>query len=179
MPLIYRLMLHGEGVGQWPDLQSMEEGVRAHLAAHRRRLGGLRLVGFLTSYERGASPAFTIAGPDIPPYIDAAATVLTSPTEADDAADAVAALPAEQRDAILELLRPTQRRHVQALLGYEEVTAGTLMSQEFIGLYDDETAAQALARLRLSRLPLENASVVFVVDQHRGRKWNRHGAASS
>ena len=68
---------------------------------------------------------------------------------------------------------------MQAQLGYEAVTAGTLMSQEFIGLYDDETAAQALARLRVSHLPLENASLVFVVDEHRGLSGIAHGARAA
>lgn len=168
MSLIYKLMHRGEEVGGWPNLQSTEEGVRAYLAVHGNELERLRLVGFLSSYERGATPAFAIVGADIPTYIDAAAAVLMTRTEADDATEAVAALPSEQREAILDLLRPAQRRHVQALLGYEEVSAGTLMSEEFICLYDDETADQAIARLRSSHLPSENASVVFVVDQHQG-----------
>src|ERR1700693_2234851 len=120
MAVIYKLMDHAERIGEWDDLRTAATGVQAYLTEHRGTLDALQLIGFLTTYERGAAPAFAVSGPDIPAYLKAACTVLASDTEADDTARAVARLPSPQRQAFLDLLRPAERRRVQALLEHAQ-----------------------------------------------------------
>jgi Mg/Co/Ni transporter MgtE len=166
MAVTYKLMHLGTRVGEWPTLEETADGVRAHLAQHGDEIESLRLVGFLSSYESGSQPAFTIAGPDIASYLTAATTALTPRTEADDAAKAVARLPEEQRRAILDLLQPSRRRRIQALLEHAHPTAGQLMSQRFFCLYSNQTVQDAKDRVRTALLPDEVAAKVFVVDRN-------------
>jgi predicted transcriptional regulator len=83
----------------------------------------------------------------------------------DDAADLVAELPEERRDGILDLLVPAQRRKVRALLGFDPAEAGGLMSPDFVSVYRQATAGEALERVRRSRLPDEILTTVWVMDQ--------------
>ena len=166
MAVTYKLMHGGQLIGEWPTLDETADGVRTHVGQHADDLEALRLVGFVTSHESGASPAFTIAGPDIVAYLTAATTVLAPPTEADDAARAVARLPDEQRHAILDLLQPSRRRRIEALLDHSGANAGRLMSQRFLCLYDSQTALEANDRIRTGALPEEAIAKVFVVDRN-------------
>ncbi|HEX4730378.1 MAG TPA: CBS domain-containing protein [Solirubrobacterales bacterium] len=86
----------------------------------------------------------------------------------DDAADLVADLPEERREAVTERLTPSQRRKVRALLGYDPAEAGGLMSPDFVSVYRHATVAEALDRVRRSALPDEDLATVWVMDaKHR------------
>lgn len=67
-------------------------------------------------------------------------------------ADVVSELPEERREAVLALLPGTQRRRVRALLGYDPATVGGLMSPELVCLFSQATAAEAIDRVRGSRV---------------------------
>jgi len=75
----------------------------------------------------------------------------------DDAADLIVEIEQERRGRILALLPPAQRRQIEALLGYNPSTAGGLMSPDFIGLPENETAAAAIERVRSSEIRAGNA----------------------
>jgi CBS domain-containing protein len=94
------------------------------------------------------------------------ADVLTR-MESDDAADVVAELPDDRRDEVLELLPPPQRRKVRALLGHDPATAGGLMSPEFVCVYTQASAGEALARVRTSRFSPEALGWVYVMNTHK------------
>jgi CBS domain-containing protein len=99
---------------------------------------------------------------------DAEVAALLSRMAPDDAADLVAELPEERREAVTELLTPAQRRKVRALLGYDPAEAGGLMSPDFVSVYRHATVAEALDRVRRSGLPDENLATVYVMDaKHR------------
>jgi CBS domain-containing protein len=86
----------------------------------------------------------------------------------DDAADLVAELAEERREAVIDLLGPGPRRKVRALLGFDPAEAGGLMSPDFVSVYRQATVADALERVRRSRLPDEILSTVWVMDaRHR------------
>ena len=87
--------------------------------------------------------------------------------EADDAVDLLAELDEERVDRIVELLPTVQRRRVRTLLGHDPATAGGLMSPEFVCVYGQATAAEALERLRLSKAAAEMLEVVFVMNTQR------------
>jgi CBS domain-containing protein len=84
--------------------------------------------------------------------------------ESDDAADFVGELPEERREHVVELLPPVQRRRVRALLGYDPATAGGLMSPEFVCVYSQATQAEALERVRTSRVSAEALAWIYVMN---------------
>jgi CBS domain-containing protein len=87
--------------------------------------------------------------------------------ESDDAADAVNELPAERREAVVELLPGVQRRRIRALLGYEPATAGGLMSPEFVCVYSQATRAEVLDRVATSRCPAETLAWIYVMNANK------------
>jgi CBS domain-containing protein len=99
---------------------------------------------------------------------DAEVAALVSRMAPDDAADLVAELEEDRREAVVEGLPPNQRRKVRALLGYDPAEAGGLMSPDFVSIYRQATVAEALDRIRRSSLADELLASIFVMDaKHR------------
>jgi Mg/Co/Ni transporter MgtE len=80
----------------------------------------------------------------------------------DDAADLLAELPGDQAETLLELMEPDEADPVRRLLGYDEDTAGGLMTSEPVVLPPDATVAEALALVRNPDLSPALASTVYV-----------------
>lgn len=96
---------------------------------------------------------------------DAEIAKILSEVGADDAADLVTALPEDVAERVLEQLERTGHEEVEGLLGYEEDTAGRIMSPEVFALHEDLTIAEAIEALRQSRSEdLEMAFYLYVVD---------------
>jgi CBS domain-containing protein len=87
--------------------------------------------------------------------------------ESDDAADLLAELPEERREDVLRLLPEVERRRLRALAGYDPATAGGLMSPDFVCVYRQATAAEALERVRAARLPADPLAWIFVMNTHK------------
>jgi CBS domain-containing protein len=87
--------------------------------------------------------------------------------EADDAADLVAEIPDERRDAVVALLPRSQQRKVRALLGYDPATAGGLMSPEFVCVYSQATRTDVLERVAASNASPEALAWAFVMNTHK------------
>jgi CBS domain-containing protein len=84
---------------------------------------------------------------------------------ADDAADALLDLPQERRMGVLRQLPDTQRKKISALLGYQESTAGGLMSLDHLLLPGATTAGDALTAVRAAtQMQPEAIVVVFCHD---------------
>jgi len=98
---------------------------------------------------------------------DEEAAAVLGRMEPDDAADVLAEVDEERRERIIGLLATVQRRRVRTLLGHDPATAGGLMSPEFVCVYGQSTAGEALARLRLSRAAAETLETVFVMNTQR------------
>ncbi len=99
---------------------------------------------------------------------DQEVAALLSRMAPDDAADLVAELAEERREAVIDRLTPVPRRKVRALLGFDPAEAGGLMSPDFVAVYRQASAADALDRVRRSTLPDEVLSTVWVMDaKHR------------
>jgi CBS domain-containing protein len=92
---------------------------------------------------------------------------LVARMETDDAADLLAQLDDERRSRVVDLLPPVQQRRLRTLLGYEPMTAGGLMSPEFVALYSQATQEEALDRVRTSPAPSEALAWIFVINTHR------------
>ena len=95
---------------------------------------------------------------------DEIAAVL-SRMRADDAADAIAELPQQRRQPVLDLLPAAQRTKVLTLMGFNPASAGGLMGVEFIALPSMSSVSDALARVRQSAtLQPEALTSVHAVD---------------
>src|ERR1700729_3348188 len=66
---------------------------------------------------------------------------------ADDAADTIAELPQQRRQAVLDLLPPGQRTKVLTLMGFNPTSAGGLMGVDFLALPEGLRVADAIAAL--------------------------------
>jgi len=84
---------------------------------------------------------------------------------ADDAADAIAELPQDRRQRVLDLLPVGQRTKVLTLMGFNPTSAGGLMGVDFLSLAEDLTVADALAAVgRSESLQPEALTSVHAVD---------------
>jgi CBS domain-containing protein/sporulation protein YlmC with PRC-barrel domain len=84
---------------------------------------------------------------------------------ADDAADAIAELPQQRRQPILDLLPPGQRTKVLTLMGFNATSAGGLMGVDFVALPGMSSVGDALAQVRESpSLQPEALTSVHAVD---------------
>jgi CBS domain-containing protein len=85
---------------------------------------------------------------------------------ADDAADAIAELPQQRRQPVLDLLPPGPRQKVLTLMGFASASAGGLMGVDFVALPEMVTVRGALARVRESPLLQPEAlTSVHAVDE--------------
>ena len=88
---------------------------------------------------------------------------------ADDAADAIAELPQQRREAVLDLLPPGQRDKVLTLMGFNPTSAGGLMGMEFLALPSATPVGEVLAAVRQAvGLQPEALTSVHAIDE-RGR----------
>src|SRR6202035_563891 len=69
---------------------------------------------------------------------------------ADDAADAIADLPQQRRQPVLDLLPAGQRTKVLTLMGFNPASAGGLMGVDSLAVPAATTAADALAAVAAS-----------------------------
>ncbi len=81
----------------------------------------------------------------------------------DDAADLIVEIEQERRGRIVALLPPAQREQIEALLDYNPSTAGGLMSPEFISLSPTDSVADALEKVRASKLAGGTLTTLFVL----------------
>ena len=80
----------------------------------------------------------------------------------DDAADLVADLDQDTRDEILAHMEQDEADELGELLGYDEDTAGGLMTTEYIALDEHLTAGEAIDRLRELEPDAETIYYVYV-----------------
>ncbi len=92
---------------------------------------------------------------------------LVARMETDDAADLLAQLGDEHRARVVDLLPRVQQRRLRTLLGYEPMTAGGLMSPEFVALYSQATQEETLERVKRATAPSEALAWIFVINTHR------------
>ena len=92
---------------------------------------------------------------------------LVARMEIDDAADLLAQFDDDRQARILELLPPVQRRRLRTLLGYDPLTAGGLMSPDFVAVYTQATQEEALDRVRRAVAPSDALAWIFTINTHR------------
>ncbi len=100
---------------------------------------------------------------------DAEIADVLSRMRADDAADAIAELPQQRRQPVLDLLPPGQRTKVLTLMGFNPTSAGGLMGVDFLTVACDAQVRDGLEAVASSAtLQPEALTSVHCVDE-RGR----------
>lgn len=94
------------------------------------------------------------------------AEILTE-MSADDRVDLLKDMTREMREAILPAIAQAEREEVRRLFAHKEGTAGSVMTSEYATVKIEDTAAEAIARLRLEAPNKETIYVSFVVNELR------------
>jgi CBS domain-containing protein len=186
------LLRHRSG-HTWRDWSSVEALIGHDISLpSRSRLGGLRrlkpaqladLIEEASHGEQRELLSRVHSNPDLEADVfeeldeDQASDLLEARTDAqiadvlahmrsDDAADALLDLPQERRLPVLDLLPELQRNKITILLGYQEATAGGLMSVDYLSLPATSTAADAIRAVsQASQMQPEALVVAFCHDE--------------
>jgi CBS domain-containing protein len=186
------LLRHRSG-HTWRDWSSVEALIGHDISLpSRSRLGGLRrlkpaqladLIEEASHGEQRELLSRVHANPDLEADVfeeldeDQASDLLEARTDAqiadvlarmrsDDGADALLDLPQERRQPVLDLLPELQRNKITVLLGFQEATAGGLMSVDYLSVPATSTAADAIRAIGEARQMQPEAIVVaFCHDQ--------------
>jgi CBS domain-containing protein len=82
----------------------------------------------------------------------------------DEAADLLADLPEHRVERLLKKMQEDEAEDVEELLGYEEDTAGGLMTTQYVAVTSNLTAEEAINKLRELEPDAESVYYVYVVD---------------
>jgi magnesium transporter len=83
----------------------------------------------------------------------------------DEAADILGELPEDKADALLKLMEPEEAQEVRRLMVYEDGTAGSLMTTEYISLSPGITVTEAFAQLRRLAAEAETIYYLYMVEE--------------
>jgi magnesium transporter len=84
----------------------------------------------------------------------------------DDAVDLIGRLPDDLADEILSGMKKSGSEDVEDLLGYDDETAGGIMTPDFIALREDTTAGEAIESLQKEYHDVEMPFYLYVVDEY-------------
>ncbi|QMS85600.1 magnesium transporter [Candidatus Xianfuyuplasma coldseepsis] len=82
----------------------------------------------------------------------------------DDAVDVMQALPEEDRAAYLKLMTQDNQSKIRSLLKYQEDTAGSIMTTEYIEIDMEDSVEQAMKKLIAQAVDAETISTLYVTD---------------
>lgn len=85
----------------------------------------------------------------------------------DDRAELFDELPEQVATGLLTRLSPRERSATTTLLGYEEGTAGRVMTTEYVSLRADYTVEQAISKIRLQDEDKETIYYAYAIDENR------------
>ncbi|GAB6138327.1 magnesium transporter [Halanaerobaculum tunisiense] len=85
---------------------------------------------------------------------------------ADDIADLIEVISIGKSKELLELMKQEDAQQIQDLLGYDEESAGGIMTTEYIAIKEDKTAQQALATIRKVATKAEMIYYLYVVNSN-------------
>jgi magnesium transporter len=83
----------------------------------------------------------------------------------DEAADILGELPEEKADALLKLMEPEEAQEVRRLMVYEDGTAGSLMTTEYLSLSPGITVHEAFTQLRRLAAEAETIYYLYLVEE--------------
>ena len=83
----------------------------------------------------------------------------------DDIADILGNLPIDLRKKLLNLMKASDSRELSVLMGYDEDTAGGIMTTEYIALREDLTISQTLVKIKEIAPRTEVIETIFVLNK--------------
>jgi CBS domain-containing protein/sporulation protein YlmC with PRC-barrel domain len=83
----------------------------------------------------------------------------------DEAADVLNQLPPETSAELLADMEKEEANEVRELLGFEENTAGAIMTNEYVAVPDSATVAGAIEALKSFEGPVEAVHMIYLVDK--------------
>jgi len=83
----------------------------------------------------------------------------------DEAADFLADLPEEKKSKLIQTMEKPHREKLEELLTFEEGTAGSIMTKDFISIQEDKTISEAIDEFRKTTHPLETIAYLYVTDK--------------
>ncbi|MCH4266381.1 MAG: magnesium transporter [Solobacterium sp.] len=119
-----------------------------------------------------AADVFSQLEPDSQQYIinslsEKEAGLIIDHLDSDDAADLLEEMPANVVSKILANARPDTRQDINHLLRYEDDSAGSVMTVEFVDLKETMTVTDALGRIRQLGKDCATADECYVLDAKR------------
>ncbi|MEG2053651.1 MAG: magnesium transporter, partial [Oscillospiraceae bacterium] len=85
----------------------------------------------------------------------------------DDVADVLGNLPIDRRKGLVNLMKVGDQKLMQQLLGYDEDTAGGIMTTEYIALNENLSAENALKKIKQIAPKTEVIEVIFIINASR------------
>ncbi len=85
--------------------------------------------------------------------------------EPDEATDILADLPEEKKQRLIRTMEKPYRQTVEELLKFEEGTAGSIMTKDFIALRRDTTIGAAVEEFKKTTHPLETVAYLYITDE--------------
>ncbi len=92
------------------------------------------------------------------------ATDILEEMEPDEAKDFLAELSEEKQEKLMRTMEKPYRENMEELLQYEEGTAGSIMTKDFIALSQEATVAQAIEVFSGVFYPMESLTYIYVTD---------------
>ncbi|AOT70649.1 magnesium transporter [Geosporobacter ferrireducens] len=86
----------------------------------------------------------------------------------DDIADILGNLPIQMRKDLLKMMKDGDTQQLQELLGYEEDSAGGIMTTEYIALKGDLTIGESLKKIKEIGPKTEVIETIFVLNKNKG-----------
>ncbi len=86
--------------------------------------------------------------------------------EIDDAVDTIQMLPAKEQAGYMKLMDAKHREQIKELLKYEEDTAGSIMTTEYIEISDNDNVEKAMKKLIEQAVDAESIDTLYVIDEN-------------
>ena len=119
-----------------------------------------------------AADVFAYLEPDDQEYIilslsEKEAGTIIDNLQSDDATDLLEEMPSNIVKRLLANARPDTRKDINHLLQYDEDSAGSIMTVEFVDLKEDMTVAQAIEKIRRVAVDSETVNTCYVLTKQR------------
>ena len=95
------------------------------------------------------------------------ATMVFAEMAVDDAVDILKELSIDEVASFLAIMDPKAADEIKALLHYEEKTAGSIMTTEFVAVYTNQTVKDTLKRMKELALSAETIYYIYVLDEQK------------
>ena len=85
----------------------------------------------------------------------------------DDVADLLGELTIGQSKELLKLMKNKDAQQIQKLLGYDEESAGGIMTTEYLAIKDNKTVAEALDKIRAIATRAEMIYYIYIINSNK------------